>query len=115
MGHVSVILMNVQGSDETVGMAIAKAAELIGNINTREASAVAAPALVESEARAISNRTVRESVKAVRKSVAKKVKDAADGAAAGMIHCPVVGCLREFSKRAWLNNHLKGVHDLDPV
>ena len=32
MGRISLVLMNVEGSDETVGMAIAKASELIGNM-----------------------------------------------------------------------------------
>lgn len=40
MGRISLVLMNVEGSDETVGMAIAKASELIGNMGTREMSPV---------------------------------------------------------------------------
>lgn len=114
MGRISLVLMNVEGSDETVGMAIAKASELIGNMGTREPVTVPV-AEIPAAAQAISNQTVRASVKAVHRAVTKRVKAAAQESAGDSLHCPIIGCLRSFSKRAWLNNHLRREHNTESV
>lgn len=89
MGRISLVLMNVEGSDETVGMAIAKASELIGNMACDGAGG-------GNPSRGAGDKSP-------------------PGAPPSPLHCPIIGCLRSFSKRAWLNNHLRREHNTESV
>lgn len=111
MGKLVVVC--VEGGDSVIADAI-KAGFEMASASARQAE-LPPPVEVAKVAQAVSNGTVRKAVRNVRRAVEKETSKAAERVSSGVIFCPIQGCAKEYSKKAWLNQHLIRDHGKEPL
>lgn len=140
MGHIQIIALNVEGSDDTLRDAIKTAATVLNRDLNGEPKPEPPPGPLPAGGAALpapENRQRREGRTAKfscdqcdetfssagqrsahkrysHPKAAKKTAQPKAGAAAedGTLWCPVKNCGRSFGKRGWLNNHLERDHGI---